>query len=443
MSFRRYPKYKDSGVEWLGEVPEHWGVAPLKTVATHNDEVLNEDTPEDHEIVYVDISGVEAGVGITTKESMAFSAAPSRARRRVRHGDVIVSTVRTYLRAIARVKDPEENLVVSTGFAVIRPRKALLADFAGHMLSANYFIEQVIARSVGVSYPAINASDLVAIPALVPPANEQTAIAAFLDRETGKIDALIAEQRRLIELLQEKRQAVISHAVTKGLNPDAPMKDSGIEWLGTVPAHWEVTRLSRYAAVGNGCTPSKDNQDYWVNGDVPWLSSGEVNQLYITEASEFITAKALAECSVTILPRGTVVVGMIGQGKTRGLSALLKCEATINQNLAGVVPSSRLNSEYLHFVFMAIYEYLREFGRGGNQAALNCDIISATLIPLPPVGEQAEIAARLAVDCDSHDRLIAEAERAITLLQERRSALISAAVTGQIDVRGLAGSEVA
>ena len=239
MSFPRYPAYKDSGVEWLGEVPEHWRAAPLKNVSTHNDDVLDESTAPDFEIAYVDISSVDGVNGIKTKEDMLFAAAPSRARRRVKHGDVIVSTVRTYLKAIARIRDPEENLIVSTGFAVIRPRGELVPDFLGHLVSAGYFVDQVIARSTGVSYPAINASELAAIPVPIPSLAEQTQIAAFLDHETAKIDSLVAEQRRLMELLKEKRQAVISHAVTRGLNPNAPMKPSGIEWLGDVPAHWE------------------------------------------------------------------------------------------------------------------------------------------------------------------------------------------------------------
>src|ERR1051325_9740954 len=128
MSFPRYPKYRCSGVEWLGEVPEHWRTVPLKAVATHNDDVLDENTPSDYEIVYVDISSVDGINGITVKEMMPFANAPSRARRRVRAGDVIISTVRTYLRAIACIRNPEENLIASTGFAVIRPRNELVPN---------------------------------------------------------------------------------------------------------------------------------------------------------------------------------------------------------------------------------------------------------------------------------------------------------------------------
>ena len=435
MSFPRYPKYKPSGVEWLGDVPEGWEVKPLKFVATYNDDVIDETTPPETEILYVDISAVDALDGIKMKEPMAFSAAPSRARRRVKHGDTIISTVRTYLRAIARVRTPEENLIVSTGFAVIRPRADLSPDYVGNVVSASYFIEQVIARSTGVGYPAINASDLARIPVAIPPLPEQTAIAEFLDRDTGKIDGLVAEQRRLMELLKEKRQAVIAHAVTKGINPHAPMKPSGIEWLGDVPAHWKIPRLGYCAKIENGTTPSRANPEYWSGGEIPWLSSGEVNQQRISEATEFITQKALDECSLRMLPKGTIVTGMIGQGKTRGLAASLEIEATINQNLAAIIPGKNLKSDYLLFIFQAVYEYLREFGRGGNQAALNCELLSTLKIPLPSSEEQLGICDCLRKRLREFDSLTTEAQRAIDLLQERRTALISAAVTGQIDVR--------
>ena len=188
-------------------------------------------------------------------------------------------------------------------------------------------------------------------------------------------------------------------------------------------------------AIENGTTPSRDNADYWFGGDVPWLSSGEVNQYRITEASEFITKKALDECSLRVLPRGTIVIGMIGQGKTRGLSASLEIDATINQNLAAMVPGKNLASDYLLYIFQSVYEYLREFGRGGNQAALNCEILSALRVPLPPLEEQLQICEYLGDRLKEFDTLTAEAQRAIDFLQERRTALISAAVTGQIDVR--------
>lgn len=150
MSRPRYPSYRDAGE--LGCVPSEWRLKPLHAVASYNDDVLPEDTSTAEQILYVDISSVTPEEGIVAKEELAFGAAPSRARRMVKHGDTIVSTVRTYLKAVARIRDPEPNLVVSTGFAVIRPRRDLNADYLSYLLSSDYFVEQVIARSVGVSY---------------------------------------------------------------------------------------------------------------------------------------------------------------------------------------------------------------------------------------------------------------------------------------------------
>ena len=243
--YKAYPEYKDSGVEWLGEIPPHWHSRQLKYLCSYNDEVLSEATSDDYEIEYVDISSVSAIDGISNTEAMLFGDAPSRARRIVRDGDILISTVRTYLEAIASVQVPPNNLIASTGFAVIRPNAFLNKGYAAYCLRASGFIKEVVAKSVGVSYPAINASDLVNIKNPEPSIAEQEKIAAFLDHETAKIDALIEKQQRLIELLKEKRQAVISHAVTKGLNPNAPMKDSGVEWLGNIPCDWEVMQLKR------------------------------------------------------------------------------------------------------------------------------------------------------------------------------------------------------
>ena len=162
MSLPRYEGYKDSGVEWLGEVPEHWEVKSVKNVATCNDNVLSETTIDDYQIEYVDISSVDSVKGITEITTMPFSEAPSRARRRVQNGDILVSTVRTYLRAITPVRNPPENLIVSTGFAVLRP-KSISSSYLGYVFQTEYLISEVISRSVGISYPAINASELIRI----------------------------------------------------------------------------------------------------------------------------------------------------------------------------------------------------------------------------------------------------------------------------------------
>ncbi|HZH09295.1 MAG TPA: restriction endonuclease subunit S [Microvirga sp.] len=437
MSFPRYSNYRDSGVKWMGELPSHWTVAPLKAVASFNDEVLPDTTPEDEEIEYLEISGVQAEKGIVETSIMPFGHAPSRARRKVRQGDIVISTVRTYLRAVAVISSPPPNLVVSTGFAVIRAQRAV-PKFLGYALGSEPFIAEVIARSVGVSYPAINASDLVRIPVALPSKQEQVTIAAFLDRETGKIDALIEEQTRLIALLKEKRQAVISHAVTKGLNPHASTKDSGVEWLGKIPMHWEVCRLKQVSpeiTVGIVVEPSK----YYTNEGIPALRSLNVRQDAIElDNMAFISGEANDQLRKSQLRAGDLVAVRTGQPGTA---------AVIPPELDGcncidliIIRKPEAGSERYLCWYLASDVAARQFteGSGGAiQQHFNVGTAMNLIVAWPPMSEQEEIAAYLDSFIANIDALTAEADAAIALLTERRSALISAAVTGKIDVRGL------
>ena len=211
--FDPHPKLRPSGIRWLGDVPEHWEVRRLKYHASINDEVLLETTDPGFEMSYVDISSVDPIRGIVATEALAFDRAPSRARRVVRDGDTIVSTVRTYLRAVAPVRNPSENMIVSTGFAVIRPR-GVSPSFLSWMLRESGLIDAMVARSVGVSYPAVSPSEIGTLPTLLPSEEEQRAIADFLDRETDRIDSIVTKIEATIERLREFRTGLITAAVT-------------------------------------------------------------------------------------------------------------------------------------------------------------------------------------------------------------------------------------
>jgi type I restriction enzyme S subunit len=244
--YKTYEKYKPSGVEWLGEVPKHWDVTRLKFIAAINPEVLSESTDPEYEIKYVDIGNV-SNQGEIEFQSLLFANAPSRARRRVIAGDVIISTVRTYLQAIAYFRSPELNTIVSTGFAVLRPRPEVDSKFLYYTISSRIFISHVMANSVGVSYPAINPKSLADLYTWLPPIAEQKQIARFLDHETTRIDTLITKKRQLIALLQKKRDAIIHQAVTKGLDPTFPLKKTRLSWVREIPQHWVAAPLyARY-----------------------------------------------------------------------------------------------------------------------------------------------------------------------------------------------------
>ena len=433
--YKPYPAYRPSGVEWLGEIPAHWEVRRLKYLATVNDEALPETTDPDMQITYVDIGNVDSVGGITGTEDLVFENAPSRARRIVRQGDVIISTVRTYLKAIARIEPTDTSFVVSTGFAVIRPRH-LDDGFVAYALSSPYFVERVVAHSVGVSYPAINASELTCLDIAFPPLLEQRAISGFLDRETARIDALVSREKRLTDLLQEKRAALITRAVTKGLKPNVPMKDSGVEWLGDIPAHWGVKRVKYLSSVKRGASPRPiTSPDYFdPNGEYGWVRIADVtaSNHYLEKTSEYVSELGRS-LSVPLEP-GELIVSIAGSVGKPIITNMKCCIHDGFVHLLGITEYI----EFLYYIFLSGQPY-GGLGKLGTQLNLNTDTIGDIKLPLPSPAEQRAIAVFLDQETARLDRLLGKVQQAIDRLNELRIALISAAVTGQIDVREEAG----
>lgn len=434
MRYPAYPEYKESGVQWLGQVPEHWEVKRLKYSATINDEALPETTDPDFEFSYVDIGSVNPVEGITNMETMIFENAPSRARRKVAPGDTIVSTVRTYLRAIAPIPETSEPLIVSTGFAVIRPRK-LSTGFLAYALRESCFVESVVARSTGVSYPAVNASEIGNIEIPLPAEDEQTAIANFLDRETGRIDTLVAKKRRLIALLKEKRTVLISRTVTRGLpasvarefglEPHTRFKDSGIEWLGQVPEGWEVTALKWRIRTksGDGIPTFEVSPEKSVDANIPVIGGNGI----------------MGYCSSANSNTPVLAVGRVGA--LCGNVHEINYSAWITDNsLVLTVQRNTFDLKYLASVLRT--RNLNEIADKTAQPLITGTRVRAEFAPVPPLPEQTAISTYLDRETAKIDRLVEKIELLISRLQEYRAALITAAVTGKIDVRSCTSQEV-
>ncbi len=449
MKLSAYPRTKPSGVEWLGGVPEHWEVKRLKYSVSINDDTLTETTPPDFEFEYVDIGSVNSVDGIAATEQLVFENAPSRARRRVKDGDIIVSTVRTYLRAIAPIKKPPQNLIVSTGFAVVRPR-SVESGFLAYALRESSFVESVVSISTGVSYPAVNASDVVGITIPLPPLSEQTAIASFLDRETGRIDALVAKKRELIKRLKEKRTALISRTVTSGLPPAAAkaaglpvnpkMKDSGIEWLGEIPGHWSRTSLKRVVSVRGRIGFRGYTTDDLVDEGEGALALGGTN---LTKVGRLDLRKRtyLSWFKYDESPEIKVELNdlIIGQRGTCGDVVLIDREigpATINPSLV-LLKKPKIDSGFLCYWLMGrfVQSIFDTYLSATAVPMLTQQQIGDAVICHPPQPEQIAISTYLDTEMTKLDALVAKVDEAVERLQEYRSALITSAVTGKIDVR--------
>lgn len=426
--YRAYPAYKDSGVEWIGQVPEHWEVKPICRVTSVNDDVLPDSTTDDTPIRYVDISSVGYMEGIKQASDMCFADAPSRARRKASSGDVIISTVRTYLKAVAAVTDEYADCVFSTGFAVLRARH-LDRSFLKWMVLNELLIQAIEAHSEGLSYPAINASALVKLKSVIPPPEEQASIAATLDRETSRIDALVEKKTRFIELLKEKRQALITHAVTKGLDPNAKMKDSGIEWIGKVPEHWEVKPF--FALV----TELNRKNVGLVETNILSLSYGNIIQKPETR-NMGLTPESYE--TYQIVESGEIVFRFTDlQNDKRSLrSAQVTQRGIITSAYMAVKPQS-IDSTYFAWL-MRSYDLCKVFYAmgGGLRQSLKFEDVRRLPVLIPPVDEQSAITNTINAGTARIDAIVEKTEQSITLLKERRAAFITAAVTGQIDLRG-------
>lgn len=445
MSLLTYAEYVNSGSPWFGTVPRHWEPVTLKRIVAFVESGVSVNAVDDpagpESVGVLKTSCVYAGVFDPGENKAVLPEETERVACPVKAGALVVSRMNTptLVGAAGLVAESAANLFLpdrlwQVHFANAEPK------FVHYWTRTPSYRAQVQMACAGTSASMQNLSqdEFLRFTLPLPPRDEQAAITGFLDRETAKIDALISEQEKLIALLAEKRQATISYAVTHGLNPKVTIKDSGVTWLREVPAHWEVRPLKHYGHVGNGSTPNRDNPNYWAEEGFPWLNSSVVNQDEVIEAEQFVTETALKECHLPIISPPAVLVGITGQGKTRGMAAQLRITATVNQHLAYIKPDTeRLSVIFLLHCLAAAYDTLRteSEGAGSTKGAITCDQLGRLRIPVPTLEEQGEINAFLEAETGKLDRLVADAERAIALLKERRSALITAAVTGQIDVR--------
>ena len=442
MSFPRYPVYKDSGVAWLGEVPGHWGVLPCRAFVDEQTDKNDDGKNEDYLSLMANVGIIpyaeKGDVGNKKPEDLTKC-------KLVSQGDFVINSMNY---GIGSYGLSALNGICSPVYIVLRPRlDRIESRYAFRIFENKAF--QTYAQSFGNGIlehrAAINWDILKSIHVGIPPIDEQMAILAFLDRETGKIDALVAEQEKLIALLKEKRQAVISHAVTKGLNPAARMKDSGIEWLGEVPEHWEVKCVKHVMrSIEQGWSPQCEGFPVEAADEWGVLKVGCVNGgLFNPNENKTLPAdlEPLPELGIAA---GDLLISRANSPELVGSAAVVERNFP-NLLLCDKLYRIRLNSECLP-LFLARYLgigkvrgqiELTATGASSSMQNIAQSTILNLAIALPDVEEQTAIAAFLNRETTKLDALTAEAQRAIELLKERRIALISAAVTGKIKVTNI------
>ena len=453
MKWKPYPRYKDSGVESLSLVPEKWRVMPLKHLGGGR-AVSIQMGPFGS--MLTNLASGPTGFRLFGQQNTIsgdftvgdrWLAEDDYHRLRkyaLRPGDIVL-TRKGSLGKARLVPDGIPPGIADSDTIRIRlmpgaPSPELIVRL---LHEAPYLHTQIEQNARGAILDGLNTTTIGNLKLAVPTPDEDLAICGFLELELDKIDRVISKQQGLIELLQEKRQTLISHAVTKGLNPDALTKPSGVDWLGEVPSHWNVKPVKLLAHVGNGSTPDRENPLYWTGDGYPWLNSSVVNREDVTEAEQFVTPLALRECHLPKIVPPAVLIGITGEGRTRGTATTLRMEATINQHVVFVKPRPLVASvDFLRRVFDMAYQHLRwESDAGGStKGAITCNLIQNLRVPVPPLGEQEQIAAHISKSIQRLGLVLERAGKSITLMQERRAALISAAVTGKIDLRDVGES---
>ncbi len=425
-----------------GPRPLEWKAIPLRYVCELNPSVEFDGFDEDDDLTFLPMDRVKNGYFIPNIDKFSKYGSSYTA---FEDGDIVLAKVTPCFENgnIAIVDDLTSGKGFGSSELFVIRVTAAERRFLFYYFQSSNFKQNGEASMTGAGGLKRVSPDVLRHQYMPFPSQEvQCLIANYLDRETARIDGLIAEKERMLALLNEKRAALISRIVTRGLDPSAPLKPSGQEWLGEIPAHWEIQPIKYLTVVGNGSTPSVENADYWDDEGYPWLNSSVVNVSPVVEASRFVTETALRECHLPKIQPPAVLVGITGQGKTRGMASVLGIEATINQHLAFIKPRTHdLDTDFLYYLLGHAYAFIRSDsdGAGSTKGAITCEQLANMKIPLPPGDEQIEICTRIRRSLDVSKPLRSEIRISLGLLTERRSALITAAVTGQIAIEEMTG----
>lgn len=420
---------KDSGIEWIGEIPVQWNLVQTKRFFTNTKKIVGAKA-DNYDRLALTLNGV---IKRSKDDSEGLQPEKFEGYQILCKNELVFKLI-----DLENVKTSRVGLSPYTG--LVSPAYIVLSNnfsdnrFFYHWFMSMYYNEVFNHLGGEGVRSALNAKDVLSLPVPDIQLDEQRRIADYLDRKCSQIDDIIARQQAVIEKLKAYKLSVITEAVTKGLNPDTPMKDSGVEWIGEIPEYWQLSHIGNLVEMGSGGTPDRKKPEYWENGNIPWMSSGEINDEYIYSTTEHITELGLQNSNAKILPVNTVMLGLIGQGKTKGLTAILKTEVCCNQNLAYLIADEKyLHYRYLFYCFKAMYFYIRGLV-GESQAGIYSYFLKKLHIPLPDIEQQIRISDYLDTKCEAIKNSINKWERIIEKFTSYKRSLIYEVVTGKKEV---------
>ena len=436
-----YPEYQQTGQEWLGSVPAHWIMAPHRAVFR---EIIDKGHPEEDMLSVTMQRGVIRQADLLRNSSKKDSSNADKSNYKLVHdGDLAYNKMRAWQGAlgVSRFRG-----IISPAYVVVRPRAAQNPEFYHYLMRTPAFMTEAERWSYGITSDqwSLRADDFKCIQTVIPPPDEQDAIVRFIRYIDQRVNRLLKTKRRLIELLNEQKQAIIHRAVTRGLDPDVPLKPSGVEWLGDVPEHWEVTKLGRLVDLQTGY-PFNSEGFTNVEDDIKLLRGINVAPGEIRWESVVRWPKSQSTFfSDFALRAGDIVLGMdrpiVGAGTRLAVVAEQDLPCFLLQRVARIRPSVRLNQNYLTLLLSGrgFASYLKPIFTGISVPHVSPEQIQDFNVPVPPLSEQVALVKKSQWDVQKTNNAIAQAQREIELIREYRTRLVSDVVTGQLDVRGLA-----
>tara|TARA_R110001592_G_scaffold319321_1_gene596861 strand:- start:8972 stop:10294 length:1323 start_codon:yes stop_codon:yes gene_type:complete len=426
--FSAYESYKQTHLGWLSQIPSHWEVKRLKYLG---DALIGLTYSPDEVVDEGDGTLVLRSSNVQNRQ-LAFNdnvyvnkKIPEKLV--TQKGDILICARNGSRALIGKNAQIDESAVGLSFGAFMSIFRSPYNDYLSKVFNSPLF-EYQSGSFLTATINQLTTGNLNSFEIPLPPENEQQIITNFLDHETAKIDTLIEKQQQLIALLKEKRQAVISHAVTKGLNPDAPMRDSGVEWLGEVPEHWDVTRAK---FVSDIFVPQRNKPELNDSNGISWATMEDMKNQYIESTSQFVNESAVKEAGSKTLKAGSVIASCVGNF---GIASINKDNVIINQQLQAFIPRG-IKAEFLREIVSISRVYFELIGTAATLVYVNQQGFENLPVVVPPVNEQNDICSFVDKECSKFNNLMAQCDLTIDLLHERRTALISAAVTGKIDVR--------
>ncbi len=436
---KKYSKYKPSKIDWIGDIPEHWDVKRLKYVAEANPSNVDKKSKEDEQDIflcnYVDVYKNEFITG--ELDFMKATASDAQIEKfMLKKGDVIATKDSESANDIgipAMVIEDFKDVVCGYHLTHIKSKK-IEGAYLYRQIQSEYTKRKFETLANGVTRYALGVDSFNNLSLVIPPPQEQTAIANYLDKKTIEIDQLIEDKKQLLQLFEEEKTAIISHFITKGVNPKVELKNSGIEWIGEIPEHWTMKKLNWcFSNIGSGTTPKAGNEEYYFNGTINFLMTGDLNDAEIFETSKKITEEAINDYSaLKIYPVDSIVIAMYGA--TIGKLGVLKIETTVNQACCVMSDPIHHFNSYLFLYFKAAKKDIINMSFGGGQPNISQEILKSYKIIVPPKKEQELIVDFIQEETKIIDLKIKKTKKLIDLLVEYRSALISEVVTGKVNV---------